>query len=47
MLIAKSEGKEPFDRPRRRCEDNIKIDLTETGCEQLVNYQLLKNEFAP
>jgi hypothetical protein len=27
-LVGKPEGK----RPRRRCEDNIKMDLQEVGC---------------
>jgi hypothetical protein len=26
------EGKRPFGRPRRKCEDNIKMDLQEMGC---------------
>ena len=26
------EGKRPLGRPRRKCEDNIKIDLQEVGC---------------
>jgi hypothetical protein len=26
-LIAKPEGKRPLGRPRRRCEDNIKLSL--------------------
>ena len=26
------EGKTPLGRPRRRCDDNIKIDLQEVGC---------------
>jgi hypothetical protein len=25
-------GKEPLERPRRRWEDNIKMDLQEVGC---------------
>ena len=31
----KTEGKIPLGRPRRRCEDNIKMDLQEVGggCE--------------
>ena len=29
----KPEGKRPLGRPRRRWEDNIKIDLQEVGCE--------------
>ena len=27
-----TSGKEPFVRPRRRWEDNIKMDLQEIGC---------------
>ena len=27
-----SEGKRPLGRPRRRWEDNIKMDLQEVGC---------------
>ena len=30
-LVAKPEGKRPLGRPRRRWEDNIKIDLQEVG----------------
>jgi hypothetical protein len=29
--VGKPEGKRPPGRPRRRWEDNIKIDLTEIG----------------
>ena len=28
----KPEGKRPFGRPRRRWEDNIKMDFQEEGC---------------
>jgi hypothetical protein len=28
----KPEGKRPFGRPRRRWEDNMKMDLQEVGC---------------
>jgi hypothetical protein len=31
-LVGKSEGRRPFGRPRRRWEDNIKMDLREVGC---------------
>ena len=31
VLIRKPEGKRPLGRPRRRWEDNIKIDLQEVG----------------
>jgi hypothetical protein len=29
--VGKPEGKRPLGRPRRRCVDNIKIDLREIG----------------
>ena len=29
----KPEGKRPLGRPRRRWENNIKMDLTEVGCD--------------
>jgi len=32
VLVGKSEGKRPLGRPRRRCEDSIKMDLKEVGC---------------
>ena len=31
VLIGKREGKRPLGRPRRRREDNIKMDLQEVG----------------
>jgi hypothetical protein len=31
ILVGKPEGKRPLGRPRRKCVDNNKIDLTETG----------------
>jgi len=31
VLVGKPEGKRPLGRPRRRCEDNIKMDLQEMG----------------
>jgi hypothetical protein len=30
-LVGKSEGKRPLGRPRRRREENIKIDLQEVS----------------
>jgi len=30
--VRKREGKRPLGRPRRRREDNIKMDLQEVGC---------------
>jgi hypothetical protein len=32
VLVGKSEGKRPFGRPRRRWEDNNKMDLRKVGC---------------
>jgi hypothetical protein len=32
VLVGKPDGKRPLRRPRRRWEDNIKIDLQELGC---------------
>jgi hypothetical protein len=31
VLVRKPEGKKPLGRPRRRWEDNIKMDLQEVG----------------
>ena len=31
VLVGKPEGKRPLRRPRRRWEDNIKMDLEEVG----------------
>ena len=31
VLVGKPEGKRPLGRPRRRWEDNIKMDLKEVG----------------
>ena len=33
VLVGKSESKRPLGRPRLRCEDNIKMDLREVGCD--------------
>jgi hypothetical protein len=30
--MGKREGKKALERPRRRCEVNIKMDLQEIGC---------------
>ena len=32
VLVGKPEGKRWLGRPRRRWEDNIKMDLQEVGC---------------
>jgi hypothetical protein len=33
ILIGKPEGERRLGRPRRRCEDNIKLDIKEMGFE--------------
>ena len=33
VLVGKSEGTRPLGRPRRRWEDNIKMDLREVCCD--------------
>jgi hypothetical protein len=35
VLDGKPEGKKPIEIPRRRWEDNIKMDFQEVGCEDL------------
>ena len=32
VLVGKPEGKRTLERPRRRWEDNIKMDLQEVDC---------------
>ena len=32
VLLGKPEGRTPLGRPRRRCVDNIRMDLQEVGC---------------
>jgi hypothetical protein len=32
VLAGKPEGTRPLGKPRRRWEDNIKVDLQEVGC---------------
>ena len=43
VLMGKPEGKIPFGRPRRRWEDNIKMDLQEVGCEAMDCIELAQN----
>jgi hypothetical protein len=33
VLVERPEGKRPLERPRRRWEDNIKMDLREIGID--------------
>jgi hypothetical protein len=32
VLVRKREGKRPLGRPRRRWEDNVRMDLQKVGC---------------
>jgi hypothetical protein len=32
ILVGRPEGRRPLGRPRRRWEDNIKMDLQDVGC---------------
>jgi hypothetical protein len=32
VLVSTTEGRRPLGRPRRRWEDNIRMDLREVGC---------------
>ena len=43
MLIRKLEGKRPLGTPRRRWEDNIKVDLQEVGCGGLEHIDLAQD----
>ena len=41
--MGKPEGKRPLGRPRRRWEDNIKMDLQEVGCGGMDWIELAQN----
>jgi len=43
ILVGKPEGKRPHGRPKRRWEDNSKIDLQEVGCGGTVWIQLAQD----
>jgi hypothetical protein len=43
IFVGKSEGKRSFGRPRRRWENNIKMDLRETGWEGMELMHLVQN----
>jgi hypothetical protein len=34
VLVGRPQGKRPLGRSRRRCEDNIKMDLREIGIDE-------------
>jgi hypothetical protein len=43
VLVGKLEGKRPLGRPRRRWEDNIKLDLSEIGIDETNWIQLAQD----
>ena len=43
FLVRKPEGKRPFGRPRRRRENNIKMDLQEVGYEGFDGVELARD----
>jgi hypothetical protein len=43
VLIRKPEGKKPLGRPRRTCEDNIKMDLQEVRCGSMDRIELAQD----
>jgi hypothetical protein len=43
VLVGKPEGKRPLGRPRRRWEDNIKMDLEEVGGGRVDWIELVKD----
>jgi len=44
-LVGKPEGKSPLGRPRRRWEDNVKLDLKEVRCEGMDLIDLAQDRF--
>jgi hypothetical protein len=44
VLVRKRTGKRPLRRPRRRWEDNIKMDLQEVGCGGMGWLELAQNK---
>jgi transposase len=43
VLVGRPEGKRPLGRPRRRWEDNIKMDLREIGIDGAKWNQLVQD----
>jgi hypothetical protein len=42
VLVGKPEGKRSLGRLRRRCEDNIKMDFIEIGCDGMGKFIWLR-----
>jgi hypothetical protein len=45
VLIRRPEGKRPLERPRRRWEDNIKMELRDVGLDGANWIRLAKDRF--
>jgi hypothetical protein len=45
VLIGRPEGKRPLGKPRRRWEDNIKMDIKEIGIHGANRIQLAQDRF--
>jgi hypothetical protein len=45
VLVGRPEGKRPLGRPRRRWEDNIKLDLREIGIDRANWIRLAQDMF--
>jgi hypothetical protein len=45
VLVGRSEGKRPLRRPKRRWEDNIKMDLWEIGIDGANWIRLAQDRF--
>ena len=43
VLVGTAEGQRPLGRPRRRWEDNIKMDIQEVGCRRMDWIDLAQN----
>jgi hypothetical protein len=46
VLVVRPEGKRPLGRPRRRWEDNIKMDLRRQGSMERTGFRWLRIEFS-
>ena len=45
VLVGKPEGKRLLGRPRRRCVDNIRMDLQEVGCGYMNRIGLAQDRY--